>query len=361
MSDGFEYAKVFFSGESPWRWAIAIAGTAIFTLIFKVFLRILAVRLRKITSRTKSVWDDVGVDFVDGLKTGVIFIWTFHLLSKSLRPPESIQKLLLILVVLFSVIQVSLWGLHLIRTWQQTFLQKRVEENPSSAAALGLLYTGAQATFLVILALIGLSNLGIDITALLTGLGVGGIAVALAAQNVLGDLLASLSIVLDKPFVVGDFIVAGTESGTIEHIGIKTTRLRSLSGEQVVLSNKDLLESRVHNYKRMSRRRVVQSFGVTYSTPAEILEKIPQWARELTEAHDSILFDRCHFMKYGASSLDFEFVFYVLDPEYNTFMDIQQTLLLGIFKKFSKEKVEFAFPTTSVYVEKFPRPEIKDN
>ena len=167
--------------------------------------------------------------------------------------------------------QVAIWGFYVIKNWRQIYLDQRVKKDPSSSAALGLLFTAVQVTFLIVLVLIGLSNLGVDITALLAGLGVGGIAVALAAQNILGDLLASLSIVLDKPFVVGDFIVAGSEKGTVEHIGIKTTRLRSLSGEELIFSNKDLLESRVQNFKRMWVRRVVQSFVVVYSTPPYFL------------------------------------------------------------------------------------------
>jgi small-conductance mechanosensitive channel len=208
--------------------------------------------------------------------------------------------------------------------------------------------------FLVVVVLIGLSNLGVDITALIAGLGVGGIAVALAAQNVLGDLLASLSIVLDKPFVIGDFIVAGDYKGTVENIGIKTTRLRSLSGEEIVLSNKDLLESRIQNFKRMWRRRVVLKVGVIYSTTAEVLEKIPVWMKAIVTSEAKLDFDRCHFSGFGASSLDFEMVFFVNDSDYNLYMDIQQRVMLSIFKKFNEEKVEFAFPTQSLFIEKLP-------
>jgi small-conductance mechanosensitive channel len=209
-----------------------------------------------------------------------------------------------------------------------------------------------QAGILIAITLLALSNLGINIGAVIAGLGIGGIAVALAAQNVLGDLLASLSIVLDRPFVVGDFIVAGNERGTIEYIGIKTTRLRSLSGEEVVLSNKDLLESRIHNFKRMWRRRVVQKFGVVYSTPAHQLEMIPTWVKEIVTSKMQVQFDRCHFFEYADSSLNYELVFFVDNPEYNFFMDIQQSILIDIFKKFSSEKVSFAYPSQSLYIEK---------
>lgn len=221
------------------------------------------------------------------------------------------------------------------------------------------MYTVIQTVFLSFIILMSLSSLGINISALVTGLGVGGIAVALAAQNVLGDLLASLSIVLDKPFVVGDLIVTRTEKGTVEHIGIKTTRLRSVSGEQLILSNKDLLESRVQNFKSLKERRVLQGFGVTYSTSANVLEEIPEMVKKIVTSYEKLRFDRCHFIKYGASSLDFEVVFFVLDSDYTLYMDHQQKILLAIFREFENRGIEFAFPTETIYIEKIPKSESK--
>lgn len=346
------YAFVSTFGE--WSWLTVTAASLLITLAIKLVLKIISTQLRKLTRQTGSPWDDVGLDILDGLKPFVVFGLCFYVLSKSLPLTEATHKIFLTLAVALASFQAGLWGLYLIRNWRNTVIQKRVEKDPSAAAALGLMYTSAQIAFIVIIVLIGLSNIGIDIGALLAGLGVGGIAVALAAQNILGDLLASLSIVLDKPFVVGDFIVVGTDLGTVEHIGLKTTRIRSLSGEELVFSNKDLLESRIRNYKRMWQRRVVQKFGVIYSTPADVLEKIPQWVREFVEKYPELRFDRCHFAQYGNSSLDFELVFWVTNPDYNIYMDYQQKLLLDIFRKFTAEKVEFAFPSQSLYVEKLP-------
>jgi small-conductance mechanosensitive channel len=198
--------------------------------------------------------------------------------------------------------------------------------------------------------LVLLDNLGVNITTLIAGLGVGGIAVALAAQNVLGDLFSSLSIVLDKPFVVGDFIVIGEFMGSVEHVGLKTTRLRSLSGEQVVFSNTDLLNSRIRNYGRMFERRVVSKIGVTYQTPAGKLRRIPTIIRDIVEAQDKVRFDRAHFQTFGDSALTFEFVYYVLTPEYNYYMDVQQSINLALFEQLAAEGVEFAYPTQTVFV-----------
>jgi small-conductance mechanosensitive channel len=201
--------------------------------------------------------------------------------------------------------------------------------------------------------LIALQNLGIDVTAMIAGLGIGGIAVALAVQNILGDLFASLTIALDKPFVVGDFIIAGNEMGAVEHVGLKTTRVRSLGGEQLVFSNSDLLSSRVRNYKRMAQRRVVVAFGVEYGTPPDVLAEM----RACVEATENVKFDRCHFCAFGDSSLNFETVYYINSPDYNVHMDAQQAILLGVARRFAERGISFAFPTRTLHVASVPRNE----
>lgn len=175
-------------------------------------------------------------------------------------------------------------------------------------------------------------------------------SVALALQNVLGDLLASLSITLDKPFGFGDFIVLDTFAGTVEQIGLKTTRIRSLSGEQLILSNNDLLASRIRNFKRMDERRAVFGFGVVYQTSAAQLEAIPGMVRRMVESLEGVRFDRAHFKSYGASSIDFEVVYYVLSPVYVAFMDAQKAINLEIFRRFEAEGIEFAYPTQTLYL-----------
>jgi small-conductance mechanosensitive channel len=332
-------------------WGAVIVASVAFAFLLKFILRLVSTNLRKVVKHTKSSWDDIGLDIVDGLRTWVIFLWLFFILGKSMPGSQSVDRLFLFAVVFATIYQTGLWGVYLIRHWKINILEKRAASDPSSSAAIGLLYRVIQVAFLTVLVLIGLSNLGVNITALVTGLGVGGVAVALAAQNVLGDLLASLSIVLDKPFVIGDFIISGSELGTVQYIGIKTTRLASLSGELVVISNKDLLESRIHNYKWMKERRVVQKFSVSYLTPVEQLEKISGWVKEIVTRQKKTRFDRCHFSNYGESSLDFELVFYVLDPDYNIYMDIQQEIFLEIFKLLHQQKIDFAFPARKIYLQ----------
>jgi small-conductance mechanosensitive channel len=169
-------------------------------------------------------------------------------------------------------------------------------------------------------------------------------------QNVLSDLFASLSIVLDKPFVIGDFIIVDDLLGSVEYIGLKTTRIRSLSGEQIVFSNTDLLNARIRNFKRMYQRRAAFTFGVTYQTPYEQLATIPQMVRDIIEDQDAASFDRAHFFRYGASSLEFEVVYHVLDPDYNRYMDIQQAINLELFRRFEAEGISFAYPTQTLYL-----------
>jgi small-conductance mechanosensitive channel len=199
--------------------------------------------------------------------------------------------------------------------------------------------------------LVALDNLGVNITALVAGLGVGGVAVALATQNILGDLFASVSILLDKPFVPGDFVVVGDFMGTVEQIGIKTTRVRSLGGEQIVFANNDLLQSRLRNYKRMGERRALFRVGVTYQTPVDKVVAIPEMLRTIVQNQTGTRFDRAHFASYGDFALTFEVVYYVLSPDYNRFMDVQQAINLDVFRTFHGQAIEFAYPTQTLLLQ----------
>ncbi len=348
--------NAFIEEHGVFGWLIVISAAVVATGLLKLILHLLIGRLKALAARTASNWDDIAFSALEGTKIWVIFVWVLYSLLPLLNVHENVHKAGRTITIIVTGIQIAIWGLRGIRNWQSTILEKRVASDNSSIAAIGLLGTFLQGLLLVAILLLSLSNLGIDVGALIAGLGIGGIAVALAAQNILGDLLASLSIVLDKPFVVGDSILVGDMGGTVEHIGIKTTRVRSTAGEQLIFSNKDLLESRVRNFKRMWERRVVQKIGVTYSTPQVKLEQIPGWLKNFVEADRDLRFDRAHFMGFGASSLDFELVFFVKSDQYNVYMDRQQALLMAILNKFTSEGVEFAFPTQSIIVEKMPVP-----
>ena len=275
-----------------------------------------------------------------------LFIGTLYL-----DLPVQGDQLVRSVTVLALLIQAGLWSSTFLTQRLERYRLKRRETDPGSAMTLSLVnFIGRIALWSIIL-LLALDNLGINVTALIAGLGVGGIAVALAVQNILGDLFASLSIVLDKPFAVGDFLIIDDLLGSVEHVGLKTTRLRSLSGEQLVFSNSDLLQSRIRNYGRMHERRVVFEIGVTYQTPRSKLEIIPGIMREAVEAVEDTRFDRSHFKAYGNFSLNFETVYYVLTADYNRYMDIQQAVNLHIHQRFEDEGIEFAYPTQTVFVE----------
>src|SRR5665648_311435 len=204
--------------------------------------------------------------------------------------------------------------------------------------------------FFNIFIIIILDNLGIKISALVAGLGIGGIAIALAAQSVLGDLFSYFIIFFDRPFEIGDFIIIGDFLGTVEDIGIKTTRLRSLGGEELIFSNQDLTNSRVRNYKRMNRRRIVFKFGVIYQTTLTQLKKIPQIVKEIITQIPETTFDRAHFASYADFSLNFEVVYYINNSDYNKYMDIQQEINFQLKEAFEKEGIDFAYPTQTVFL-----------
>jgi len=258
------------------------------------------------------------------------------------------------LVILW--LQVAIWGTAAVRFVVERRLVAVERDAQGGSASLNIIkFVGVAAVWALALLML-LANLGVNITALVAGLGVGGIAIALAVQNVLGDLLASLSIALDKPFKVGDFLAVGSELGTVEHIGIKSTRLRSLSGEQIVMPNADLLGSRVRNFGRMFERRIVFSVGVTYETDRAMLREIPAIIERAIRRHEKTRFDRSHFAGFGDFSLNFESVYFVLDPAYGIYMDIQQAINLELVEQFAERGIDFAYPTSLQYEIRLPGP-----
>jgi small-conductance mechanosensitive channel len=250
-------------------------------------------------------------------------------------------------VLVLILIQVGLWAGRTVRFYLEI---KELESGPDRAFAGSLDIINFVSRMLIwsLLILVALDNLGVNITALLAGLGVGGVAVALALQNILGDLFASLSIALDKPFVVGDSLNIDLYTGTVEHIGIKTTRLRSESGEQIILSNADILKSRVRNYGRMPEQRVIATLRLSYSTPTDNLREIPTLLESIVRDQPNARFERCHFKLLGESSLQFELSYFAQAPKQNPLLDLQQTVNLRIVEEFRRRGIEFAYPTQRV-------------
>jgi small-conductance mechanosensitive channel len=265
----------------------------------------------------------------------------------SLTLPDRVQHLVSNIVLILILCQVGLWAGRSVRFYLET---KELERGADRvfAGSLDIINFVARLAIWSLLILVALDNLGVNITALLAGLGVGGVAVALALQNVLGDLFASLSIALDKPFVVGDSLVIDAYIGKVEHIGIKTTRLRSETGEQIILSNADILKSRVRNYGRMQEQRALATIRVPYDTPTDKLRGIPKLLEGIVREQVNARFDRCHLKTLGDSALLFELSYFAQQPAANPLLDLQEAVNFRIIEEFRRLGVEFDYPTQRV-------------
>jgi len=348
-------------GNSLEVWLIAISAFLVMFVTLTLIRNRLGARLRALALKTENTLDDAVVEAF--LKTKWIFmayvaVWFG---SQWLVLSASITEVLNGGLIFLLIIQAAIWGTIIIGELVKHFVRLQVEgESTQIATTTALTFVGKLVLWSLALLLL-LENMNFDVSALVASLGVGGIAVALAAQNILGDLFASLSILFDKPFVVGDFIIVDDLPGTVEKVGLKTTRVRSLFGEQLVFSNNDLLSSRIKNYKRMEERRVVFTLGVTYQTRAEKLELIPDMVKKIIEEQDRVRFDRSHFKGYGDFALLFETVYWVTEPDYTVYMDIQQKINLALFRDFETKGIEFAYPTQTIHLsgrQQVPRAEL---
>lgn len=333
------------------QWLAALGIALLINLVVGLCKVVALRRLSELAQRTSTVADDVAVDVIGKTRQWLIFLVTLYIGSRSLDLPEHADGVLRGAATLGAFLQAGLWLGALLDFFIKRSRDRATAENPGAATSLAALSFLGRFLIWAAILLLMLANLGINVTALVAGLGVGGIAVALAVQNILGDLFASLSIVIDKPFVIGDFIIVDDYMGTVEHVGLKTTRVRSLSGEQLVFANSDLLKARLRNYKRMHERRAVFAFGMIYQTSAAQLARIPGIIRGIVENQPLTRFERAHFKSFGESSLDFEVVYWMLDPDYNQFMDTQQAVNLAIVSAFETEGLGFAYPTQSLFIE----------
>ena len=350
MFDAAIWDDVFW-GNALSRWALAAGVTLVLVLLLRVVASLAAGQVRKLASRTETDVDDLVADLLD--KTKLLFILIVALWggSYTLTLSERASQSLRAVLILGLLLQAGYWATSLVNYSLARYKKRVQDDDPGVATAMGAVGFLTRLAVWSVVVLIGLDTLGVDITALIAGLGVGGIAIALAVQNVLGDLFASVSIILDKPFVVGDLIILGDDYvGTVEQVGLKTTRVRALSGEQLVISNSDLLSSRIRNYKRMEERRVLFQVGVVYGTPSEKLRQLPDVFRQAVESQTNSRFDRSHFRSFGDSALVFETVYYMQVPDYSAYMDTQQAINLELYSRLEAMGVEFAYPTQTLHV-----------
>ncbi len=337
-------------GNSIARWLIA-AGIFLFTLVVLWPLkRWIVARMRSLAGSTGTQLDDMMVEVLKSTKFLFVALLGLWAGSRVLELPGVVFYGLEKIAIVVLVLQVGIWASKLLSEWLRLLATRRAEEGEALTWISGVEWAGKTVIWTAAL-LIGLENLGIDITGLVTGLGIGGIAVALAAQNILGDLFSAFSIYIDRPFVIGDFLAVGSQMGTVESIGMKTTRLRALTGEQLIFGNSDLVSSRIQNFGRLEERRATFVVGVTYDTAQERLEAIPKMIRETVEAQEKVRFDRSHFKEFGDSALVFETVYYVLVQDFLVKMNVQQAINLELKRRFDAESIEFAFPTQTIYLE----------
>jgi small-conductance mechanosensitive channel len=328
-----------------WMMALAIAMAAL--LFLALIKRIVVSRVSRIAARTETLVDDTLVEMVRRTRWRLMFFPVLALASLSLDLPR-LQPYLRTAGMLALLLQLALWILVAINFWVESHQKRRAEADAASVTMIRAFGFMGKVVLWSVVVLVALDNLGIDVTALVAGLGIGGVAVALALQNILGDLLASLSIVLDKPFVIGDTIQIDTFTGTVESIGVKTTHLRSVTGEQLVFSNGDLVRSRIRNFKRMGERRVVQLFDVVYRTPPATVARIPEIVRRLIDAREQLRFDHAALIALGESGIRFEAVWFVLSSDNAVHLELQQAVLLELLRRFEAEGIELAHPTRTL-------------
>lgn len=349
MPDLHAYLSYKLLGNSLIAWLQA-AGIIVLAVLLVYLIKRIALRmLKRLTQRTQTRWDDALIEALETTRLWLVALAALWPASNPLGMSAATRNLVHDVAIIAFFLQLGLWGGSLLHYWITHTRQHARERDPAALTSLGAVSFIARVALWAMVALLAMDNIGINVSALVAGLGVGGIAIGLAVQNILGDLFASLSIVLDKPFMVGDFVVIDSFAGTVENIGVKTTRLRSLDGELLVFANGDLVKSRLRNYKQMQQRRVLFTLGVTYDTSADQLQAIPQMLREVIEAQPDTRFDRAHFKEFGGSSLDFEIVYWMLTPDYVRRMDTQQAINLELVRRFGEAGIEFAFPSRTLY------------
>jgi small-conductance mechanosensitive channel len=338
-----------FLGNRLTVWLAALVTAATVFLVLSILKRTIARRVLAWVKGTPTDLDDLVVDLFGRTWYLLVLAVSIYAGSLFLLLPQ-VESLLSTVMVMLFLAQAAVWGTGLISYLVSRQIKKREAEAADVTALNAVGFIGKVLLWTAVV-LLALDNIpGVEVDTLIASLGIGGIAVALAVQNVLGDLFASLSIVLDEPFVVGDAVTVGEYIGSVEHIGLKSTRIRSLTGEQLVFSNSDLLSSRIRNYGRMDERRVAFTLSVACETPYEKLVEIPAVIQQIIEAQPQARFDRAHFKEYGDFSLQFEIVYHMLTDDYTVFMDTQQAINLEIFRRFAEENIKLPYPTQTVLV-----------
>jgi len=336
-------------GNYVYSYVVSLCLFFLYTFVFKIIQLFILNRLKAFSVKTATDIDDTLVKLFESLKPPFYAFLAFYLALQSLTLSPYVQYLTNTITIIWAVYQV----VYMVQIIISYITKKRLSQDENQAE------TAAQALSLIakillwsLGVLLVLSNIGVDVTSLIAGLGISGVAVAFAVKDILGDLFSSFTIYFDKPFKVGDFIILGDINGTVKKIGIKTTRIKSLQGQELIIPNQKLTSEVVQNYNPMQQRRVDFKLRVAYETDSKKLEKIPDWIREIIEAQEVVEFGRAHLKQLGETSLVYEIIYSILESDYAIYMDTQHTINLSILKKLEKEKVAIAYPTQTLHIKK---------
>lgn len=329
------------------EYLIALGIFVLIIIALKIFQQVIIRKIKKLADHTRTEFDDLIIKIIDSIGWPFYFFFALFFALKFIEVPEFLNKAVFYLLLTAGIY----YGVKSVQGLID-FGFGRIAERKTDPALANLLSKLTKILLWVVAVLIIIQNLGYNISTLVAGLGIGGIAVAFAIQNILSDIFSSFSIYFDKPFQVGDFIIIGSDMGTVKKIGVKSTRIQTLQGEELVVSNKELTSTRVHNYKKMQKRRIVFTFGVVYDTSTEKLKKIPVIVKDIIDSIEITETDRVHFNKFGDFSLNFEVVYYLNSSDYNEYMNTQQKINFSIKEQFEKEGIVFAYPTQTIFVNK---------
>jgi len=348
MSDVYEFLAYPLLGNPVSAWALALGAFLVTFTVLPLLRGYVARQARSSAGASHPIPVELVLRLIP--RTNRLFLWIMAVKAGEtfLGLPPAVHRVLDVLVLVIVWFQIGLWAMAAVGYLLERQQRRRGDQDTGFLSSLNVINFIAALGIWILVALLALDNLGVNITALVAGLGIGGIAIALAVQTILSDLLASLSITLDKPFRLGDTIRLDDFSGTVEHIGIKSTRIRSVSGEQIILSNADLLKSRLRNFGRMEERRGIMQIGITYETPRDKVTRVAGLIEAVIRAQPDVRFDRCHFKEFGPYSLNFEAVFFALKPNLDALLDAQHAINLGLLAVFEQEGIEFAYPTQKV-------------
>ncbi len=350
-----------FWGHSVESWALTLAIFLATWLILAIVHKWILARARSAASKTETQLDDAWVEIMES--TGIFgFFAAALLVSHNALDVTKDTSLWIDRTLGVSLgIQIALWLQRAVVAFMGLWVKSQGDDSPQAQASAGTVagavrFLSRLAIWSVLL-LVVLSNFGVELTTIIAGLGVGGVAAALAVQQILGDLIAGLSMYFDRPFDLGDFVIVGDVLGNVTKIGLRTTRIDSLGGEKIVYPNGALASTHIRNYGKMEERRVVFSVGIEYNVPSEKVKRARDIITAVIEEIDRVRFDRAHFKEFGAYSLNFEVVYYVLSPNYNEYMDLQHRINLDIYERFEEAKIPFAFPTQTLWHRGLPSPD----